>query len=986
MSSPFSAMDMNVDLLLSSPYGIPPSSPASTWPPSDDNLNPFGVDDAMRGQPSLGPSLFQERSNQGKADLFTQTWLTRSNTSRSFDGQDGSPSQDWHSPTDQLPHGRQSFGMLVEDAPPTPTPAFSELFDDSTALQSHTGIWGLDAIQDGDTDHGNMDMSQPEGPAVEEVHSEGDGLMIAEAESQPGALPGDIEATVKPKSEAIVQQEIKGMAMVKGSAEVEVEVEVEVKNYENFDVEPEDQDKEETFQMYNWEAQGDTDSSAEQQLLSNQASHMMLAAALVGQAACQASEERASGDVISLLEEFQTLKQSEKERSQLPATRNRAQVMMFDSLANLAARCYYAEQATAVTEFVYMLCCIQFCLLLIQIAHYMGEHKTDVLKHLVTGYSESTLARYIDDGGKFCLLAGAGSVYLLVILAAAGMKTKIRCIAMDMILRLHHAIRRPLEGETEEVGKAVIEDLIPAISMLREQFDVRFKTMFSMTLLLEEQTLPNLLASNLVKSDKFFDSITFNAIVMPRDMTKWGPCLKQLARPQEPVEFFRMQRMVLSMSENADGSLLSGSSASWASSPMTCDGDGDAKQCKLAEAGPICHSLEEFEAKLQGNLSSGVKEGHNYIRLQKDIFEGKRFAINDKNGNPLVIGLRDIPEDIRAPLLKGIKMTFANKVKNVSANITDSGHLALPNVPPCQLTRNSIPVRTSSTMPRTSKEIQRDSADYNMLQRLFQELFAWIKKMLKELLPKEYRILSEYVERLPVDALSPAYPFGGFILNFNVSTCVHRDWKDLNLCMVLAISSQDCKEEIFALKSLVRAQLDLWEEWKEFYFNISSISYWYPFISTCCQEALSAANKDNQETPNPKKRKAQNSQDGRKNKENESSKATSKANKTPSKPPSVSASALSALTPAQQKQFLEYSAILAQQAKQAKEDEMRAIQDKNRQLMAMEDSGSESDMTSKQTPAPPSSVTVIHHLFGEVIESTEISTNKIFGATVLVIS
>ncbi|KAF8899533.1 hypothetical protein CPB84DRAFT_1747880 [Gymnopilus junonius] len=737
-------------------------------------------------------------------------------------------------------------GSLVEDAPPTPTPAFSELFDDSTALQSHTGIWGLDAIQDGDTDHGNMDMSQPEGPAVEEVHSEGDGLMIAEAESQPGALPGDIEAMVggegqggnlikreslmirmvnkvKPKSEAVVQQKIKGSAEVKVEVEVKVVIAVVAHkqgNYENFDVEPEDQDKEETFQMYNWEAQGDTDSSAEQQLLSNQ-----------------------------------TLKQSEKERSQLPATRNRAQVMMFDSLANLATRCYYAEQATAVTEFVYMLCCIQFCLLLIQIAHYMGEHKTDVLKHLVTGYSESTLARYIDDGGKFCLLAGAGSVYLLVILAAAGMKTKIRCIAMDMILCLHHAIRRLLEGETEEVGKAVIEDLIPAISMLREQFDVQFKTMFSMTLLLEERTLPNLLASNLVKSDKFFDSITFNAIVMPRDMTKWGPCLKQLARPQELVKFFRMQRMVLSMSENADGSLLSGSSASRASSPMTCDGDGDgeddilipdhalealwnptyqdlsectnikvinmsfdpdnkqnrkvkynpgnkkerfcytAKQCKLAEAGPICHSLEEFEAKLQGNLSSGVKEGHDYIRLQKDTFEGKRFAINDKNGNPLVIGLGDVPEDIRAPLLKGIKMTFANKVKNVSGNkrgnnpffanhysqynrFCTNGHLALPNVPPCQLTRNSIPVRTSSTMPRTSKEIQRDSADYNMLQRLFQELFAWIKKTLKELLPKEYRILSEYVKRLPVDALSPAYPFGGFVLNFNV-----------------------------------RAQLDLWEEW-----------------------------------------------------------------------------------------------------------------------------------------------------------------------------
>ncbi|KAF8881508.1 hypothetical protein CPB84DRAFT_1751168 [Gymnopilus junonius] len=372
-----------------------------------------------------------------------------------------------------------SFGSLVEDAPPTPTPAFSELFDDSTALQSHTGIWGLDAIQDGDTDHGNMDMSQPEGPAVEEVHSEGDGLMIAEAESQPGALPGDIEATVGGEGQGgeLDQERVfddqdgeQGQAQERGRSPAKdqgigrgqgrgrgqgghrcrcsqtrgARTDTSCpQNYENFDVEPEDQDKEETFQMYNWEAQGDTDSSAEQQLLSNQASHMMLAAALVGQAACQ---------------------------------------LLRRGLQEI-------------------------------IAHYMGEHKTDVLKHLVTGYSESTLARYIDDGGKFCLLAGAGgfllsnlvkagmieldsiqgSVYLLVILAAAGMKTKIRCIAMDMILRLHHAIRRPLEGETEEVGKAVIEDLIPAISMLREQFDVRFKTMFSMTLLLEEQLFPTFL-------------------------------------------------------------------------------------------------------------------------------------------------------------------------------------------------------------------------------------------------------------------------------------------------------------------------------------------------------------------------------------------------------------------------------------------------------------------------------------------------------------
>lgn len=49
----------------------------------------------------------------------------------------------------------------------------------------------------------------------------------------------------------------------------------------------------------------------------------------------------------------------------------------------------------------------------------------------------------------------------------------------------------------------------------------------------------------------------------------------------------------------------------------------------------------------------------------------------------------------------------------------------------------------------------------------------------------------QYVEILPCHQNSPAYPFGGFVVNFNVSTLIHRDWKDLNLCMVIVIS-EDC--------------------------------------------------------------------------------------------------------------------------------------------------------------------------------------------------
>jgi hypothetical protein len=39
-----------------------------------------------------------------------------------------------------------------------------------------------------------------------------------------------------------------------------------------------------------------------------------------------------------------------------------------------------------------------------------------------------------------------GTVFLLGIIAAAGLKPKIRAISMDMIMRLTHALRCPFQG------------------------------------------------------------------------------------------------------------------------------------------------------------------------------------------------------------------------------------------------------------------------------------------------------------------------------------------------------------------------------------------------------------------------------------------------------------------------------------------------------------------------------------------------------------
>ena len=61
---------------------------------------------------------------------------------------------------------------------------------------------------------------------------------------------------------------------------------------------------------------------------------------------------------------------------------------------------------------------------------------------------------------------------------------------------------------------------------------------------------------------------------------------------------------------------------------------------------------------------------------------------------------------------------------------------------------------------------------------------------MKELLPDSYEILSYLIEALPNCDTSPVHLVSGFVLNVNVSTHIHRDWGDEDICLVLVLS--DC--------------------------------------------------------------------------------------------------------------------------------------------------------------------------------------------------
>jgi hypothetical protein len=62
-----------------------------------------------------------------------------------------------------------------------------------------------------------------------------------------------------------------------------------------------------------------------------------------------------------------------------------------------------------------------------------------------------------------------------------------------------------------------------------------------------------------------------------------------------------------------------------------------------------------------------------------------------------------------------------------------------------------------------------------------------ISVQLQKQLPDIYDDLSIFADVLPGHEVAPAHPFCGIVLNINVVTGAHRDFKDLEICLVIDI-------------------------------------------------------------------------------------------------------------------------------------------------------------------------------------------------------
>ncbi|KAF9037979.1 hypothetical protein BJ165DRAFT_1531881 [Panaeolus papilionaceus] len=521
---------------------------------------------------------------------------------------------------------------------------------------------------------------------------------------------------------------------------------------------------------------------------------------------------------------------------------NTQRVMSVNSPANLVRRCYMAKQGSNLCVFNYMISTMCLSIYVQRRQQMTQDSEEAILKQAAiqtpTGVlSSRTMRRYFGDGQRCIIMAGAGTMLLLALIACHEQSSGISFFKLthDALMRISHLIRAPIE---DEKGMQVIDYIIPAIALLRKQHRLKFGTYFEEGMLIPSGVRGELdISSDLSDSDRFFNSFLPNTMIPPRCHRVWAPCLI----PVDNGDAFPIHLLQLSIFQslpsttNQPYTLITANPDRFPSpmSPLTALEDEEfPMDWENSQYPPVelvvintpldlshpynrahlASSIEDAEEQLNSFLSAGYRHSpSDYVQITPEILTGRRLRINGKDGSFLAALLPDLPEDLRKNLLNAIKTTFfdqevrhtssCEKIENFSSlhfvwynRYSLQGDNAEPGEHPVEYERRQQKNKkcgTPQTMPRISTETQHNLEEYTTLCDVLDPVFEWLYGAIKHVIPGEIQLIARLAEDLPGGGQSPALPFGGFVINFNVCTEVHRDEKDAGICVVLALT-EDC--------------------------------------------------------------------------------------------------------------------------------------------------------------------------------------------------
>ncbi|KAH9918261.1 hypothetical protein B0H21DRAFT_713143, partial [Amylocystis lapponica] len=220
---------------------------------------------------------------------------------------------------------------------------------------------------------------------------------------------------------------------------------------------------------------------------------------------------------------------------------------------------------------------------------------------------KKTFMGWVNNGTKYAHLAGAGSIYFLMIVAMRGQRSKITSMHWNSISAIANALRCP-PADTD-IGKDVTTRIIPLVSYLRSQIPLSLSTMFS-TALLQQFGLPSEIdCGDLRTSAKFFDIFPKNAFKsLEFSPEAWGPCLDPL--PDGAMAPMALHLVTQTVLVSATGSVLSHSQPSTRPISPLSDSDNEREPLPQHEDSPMDQDTPDTLRCYKTKFQPEIEDNH----------------------------------------------------------------------------------------------------------------------------------------------------------------------------------------------------------------------------------------------------------------------------------------------------------------------------------------------------------------------------------------
>ncbi|KAJ7622734.1 hypothetical protein DFH06DRAFT_1340605 [Mycena polygramma] len=473
-------------------------------------------------------------------------------------------------------------------------------------------------------------------------------------------------------------------------------------------------------------------------------------------------------------------------------------------MLGIVKRLEFFDRAGQIASFWYMLSLVQLVLHVDSLKKDLkakGERVPGMraIAQKYGGTSRSTFQRRIEEGTRLLSLCAASTPYILVIIAVLRKQDDIILrgkTSNDDIMAMAVALR---EISHEKWGTLVARLRIP-LEYIRSKASFLDSIDFFYNVPQPKGSLPVIQRvpfNCLDKTDALFKDIVTNFPKLPPRSPCWFKPVAVWSIFTDPLDFTlpNVYKIVtLYIFDKTPSPVNSKTTEVFTTA-----------QRLLAEGAEVVQSLQDLEKTIldENRYTEDVPP---YIEIKGSIVDSTTVLRIEDPEHKLLNELFTLPPELRQRLEDAIALIQAampgewkddtslrELYSYLSCHYTwyarfgEKGHDAPQDADHMNNVQRDDGARVNfgGRIPHESREMLDNLPEFAILADAYSDIFDYIRIVLQERSPDEYEGLRIFADVLPMNASSPAYPFGGFVLNLRASTWGHRDHGDKTLCVVI---------------------------------------------------------------------------------------------------------------------------------------------------------------------------------------------------------